>query len=163
MAGASPPHSVPTSPTAVNGYRGQLPGSLPPTKTDAPANGAVTSTCIEYQCARTRPLINFRKRKLLQVYGLHVVSKKAARPSMIRCGCVPPASFCALCTGRTDPTYPRDLPDNMSKSEKIGLIDPSFHPVFSLPEGTYILHGLKRDFQSVYITSAGIFNEKRFF
>lgn len=137
LGGTSPPHSIPSSPTAVNGYRGQLPGSLSLTKTEtSPANGAVTATCTEYQCARTRPLINFRKRKLLQINGLHAVSKKAARSSSIRCGCVPPVS-CALCTGRTDPTHPRDLTDNLNKNERIGLLDPCFHPVFSLPEGSF--------------------------
>ncbi|XP_060526021.1 KAT8 regulatory NSL complex subunit 1 [Cylas formicarius] len=113
---------VATSSGAVNGYRGQLPGA--PKNLDGDA---------ERQCARTRPLAGFRKRKLLQVAGLHAVSKKAARPSTVRCSCVPPSS-CALCTGRADPTYPRDSPDTLSKTEKVSLLDPGFHPVLSLPE-----------------------------
>ncbi|XP_022919364.2 KAT8 regulatory NSL complex subunit 1 [Onthophagus taurus] len=132
------PPSFPSSPTtttptggaaAVNGYRGQLPGDVLQTIGD----GAMTLEK-EYQCARTRPLINFRKRKLLQTTGLHAVSKKAARPSTIRCGCTKPAVPCALCTGRTDPTHPRDPSDYLSKAEKVAMLDPSFHPVFSLPE-----------------------------
>lgn len=135
LGGASPPRSVPTSPSAVNGYRGQLPGSSPiSSKMESQANGTI-GCHVEHQCARTRPLVNFRKRKLLQTNGLHAVSKKAARPATIRCGCVFPSVPCALCTGRTDPTHPRDLPDNMSKAERISLIDAGFHPVFSLPEG----------------------------
>lgn len=157
-----PPHLVGTSvsspPTtgAVNGYRGQLPGSSTsaPPKTpllddnssstavnssssnnnNSSNNGGPTAT-IEYQCARTRPLLNFRKRKLLLIGGLHAVSKKAARPSSVRCNCAPPGMPpCALCTGRTDPTYPRDPPETMSRLERIAQLDPAFHPVFSLPE-----------------------------
>jgi KAT8 regulatory NSL complex subunit 1 len=65
--------------------------------------------------------------------GLHVISKKAARPSTVRCGCV--QAPCAICTGRTDPTHPRDPTDALSKAERIALVDPGYHPVFSLPEG----------------------------
>lgn len=137
LGGSSPPASVPSSPTTVNGYRGQLPGASPIiSRAETPANGAL-SNCADYQCARTRPLCGFKKRKLLQTTGLHAVSKKAARPSTIRCGCVPPAIPCALCTGRTDPTHPRDLPEHLSKTERIALLDPGFHPVFSLPGGMY--------------------------
>lgn len=41
LEGPSPPHSVPSSPSAVNGYRGQLPGASPLSgkSTDVPANG----------------------------------------------------------------------------------------------------------------------------
>lgn len=140
LEGSNPPHSIPTSPTTpVNGYRGQASGISPVTSkaSDNPANGAIPNH-VEFQCARTRALHNFRKRKLLQINGLHAVSKKAARPSSIRCGCAPPATSCALCTGRTDPTYPRDLSESLSKPERIALLDPCFHPVFSLPEGIYL-------------------------
>lgn len=110
-----------------------------PVETAAPANGASTATCtvIDYQCARTRPLINFKKRRLLQINGLHIISKKAARPSTVHCGCVKGATRppCALCTGRTDPTYPRDAIDALSKMERVSLVDGGFHPVISLPEG----------------------------
>ncbi|CAH0553618.1 unnamed protein product [Brassicogethes aeneus] len=135
LGGASPPPppphlpNVPASPTAVNGYRGQLPGNSPDC-----ANGAVLSSGLEYQCARTRPLVNFKKRKLLPTAGLHVISKKAARPSSMRCGCAPMSVPCALCTGRTDPTHPRNPPETLGKAERIALLDPSYHPVFSLPE-----------------------------
>lgn len=147
LGGTSPPHSVPTSPTFVNGYRGQLPGSSPLSKSDSPANGVVP-TCTEHQCARTRPLTGFRKRKLLQINGLHAVSKKAARPSTVRCGCVAPFIPCAVCTGRTDPTHPRDLPDYLSKAERIALIDASYHPVFSMPEGKFFIFVLGNIFRS---------------
>ncbi|KAF5270979.1 hypothetical protein FQA39_LY08282 [Lamprigera yunnana] len=132
LGGSSPPH-ISVSPTIVNGYRGQLPGASPlSSKSTETANGAVANG--ELQCTRCRPLVSFRKRKLLQTYGLHIASKKAARSSTIRCGCSALHLQCALCNGRTDPTRPREITDNLSKSERISLLDPSFHPVFSLPE-----------------------------
>ncbi|CAH1107968.1 unnamed protein product [Psylliodes chrysocephalus] len=136
LGGASPPHTATSvSQTALNGYRGQLPGSSPLTSKAADSSGAENLSA-DYQCARTRPLVKFRKRKLLQISGLHAVSRKAARPSTVRCGCVPLSNPCALCTGRTDPTHPRDPPDTFSRSEKVALLDPGFHPVVSLPEDT---------------------------
>ncbi|KDR09917.1 hypothetical protein L798_00354, partial [Zootermopsis nevadensis] len=85
--------------------------------------------------ARTRPLgrSSFRKRKLLQTSGLHLASKKAARPSTVRCGCRPPLPTCALCTGRTDPMVPQQ-PDLLTVPERIALLSPTFHPVLSFPE-----------------------------
>lgn len=115
-------------PTAVNGYLGQLPGAT----TSKPEENE--EDC--QRCARARPLANFRKRRLLQVAGLHAISKKAARPSTVRCSCVPSRVPCALCTGRADPTHPRDPPDTLGKAEKVALLDPGFHPVLSLPEDT---------------------------
>lgn len=138
------PTTPSTSPqTAVNGYRGQLPGnSVSPTK--AVDSNTTSDSCQEYQCARTRPLTGFKKRKLLQISGLHAVSKRAARPSTMKCGCVPLSVPCALCTGRSDPTYPRDAPDTLSRSEKIALLDPGFHPVFSFPEGKLLIYYIKK-------------------
>lgn len=135
-----PPSPTPVSPNALNGYRGQLPGafSCESSKTprlDSAEAEQVPAGATEYQCARTRPLVNFRKRKLLQTGGLHVFSKKAARPSTVRCGCPVPVVHCALCTGRTDPTHPRDQTEVISTPEKIALLDPSFHPVLSMTEG----------------------------
>lgn len=112
--------------STVNGYVGQLPGAL-----GIKAENDKTDC---QQCARTRPLVNFRKRRLLQVAGLHAVSKKAARPSTVRCSCVPCQEPCALCTGRVDPMHPRDPPETLVKAEKVALLDPGFHPVLSLPE-----------------------------
>lgn len=87
--------------------------------------------------ARTRPMnkTGFRKRKLIQTTGLHAFSKKAGRPSNIRCGCVEPMVPCALCTGRTDPTFPRDMPEQLTVPERIALLDPGYHPVISFPDG----------------------------
>ncbi|XP_055382830.1 putative uncharacterized protein DDB_G0282133 isoform X2 [Condylostylus longicornis] len=89
-----------------------------------------------FGACRTRPFqrSGFRKRKLLQTANVHTVSKKAARPSTVKCGCQWPFNPCALCTGRPDPTAPRDLPDTMMLAERIALLDPGFHPVLSFAE-----------------------------
>lgn len=138
LGDASPPHtmSAPSSPNCLNGYRGTLPGATVRNgESTASASAAAGSKSPEYQCARTRPLVNFRKRKLMQVTGLHSVSKKADRPATMRCGCTPPTITCALCTGRVDPTRPRDHAEYLSRNESLGLLDPSYHPVFSLNDG----------------------------
>lgn len=40
-----------------------------------------------------------------------------------------------MCTGRSDPTAPRDLPDTLPTAERVALLDPGFHPVLSFPDG----------------------------
>lgn len=99
-------------------------------------NGSLQSNTPAYS-ARTRPFSKsgFRKRKLIQTTGLHALSKKAGRPSNIRCSCVEPMTPCALCTGRADPTFPRDMPEQLTTPERVALLDPGYHPVLSFPEG----------------------------
>jgi len=108
----------------VNGYHGTLPG-----KTHGVDDEAVESAC------RTRPLVwsSFRKRKILKTAGLHLRSKKAAKPSTVGCGCQPPLPACALCTGRPDPTQPRLDQDLLPINERLAMLDPAFHPVLSFP------------------------------
>lgn len=55
--------------------------------------------------------------------------------STLKCGCQWPLQPCALCTGRPDPTAPRDLPDTLPTTERVALLDPGFHPVLSFPDG----------------------------
>jgi KAT8 regulatory NSL complex subunit 1 len=125
----------------VNGFHGLLPGGGAPGKptsmTDEVVNGNLPSGCgPAMSSARVRPLVKstFRKRKLLQTSGLHLVSKKAARPSTVRCGCQPPLPTCALCTGRRDPMVPQQL-DLLTVPERIAQLNPTFHPVLSFPDG----------------------------
>ncbi|XP_073831099.1 non-specific lethal 1 isoform X2 [Musca autumnalis] len=95
-----------------------------------------TEDLLEGSSCRTRGFnpSQFRKRKLIQTTNIHTISKKAARPSTIKCGCQWPIHPCALCTGRVDPTAPRDLPDTMMMSERIALLDAGYHPVLSFRE-----------------------------
>ncbi|XP_054081796.1 uncharacterized protein LOC105216700 isoform X2 [Zeugodacus cucurbitae] len=117
--------------TSVNGYKGNLTGNTS-SKVDL-AEGDGTGVM---GAARTRGFVTtlFRKRKLLQTQSLHTISKKAARPSNIKCGCQWPFNPCALCTGRIDPTAPRDPPDTMMMADRIALLDPGYHPVLSFRE-----------------------------
>uniref|UniRef100_A0A2M4B9T4 Putative kat8 regulatory nsl complex subunit 1 n=1 Tax=Anopheles marajoara TaxID=58244 RepID=A0A2M4B9T4_9DIPT len=124
-------------PHSVNGYRGQLPGSSKTLTTDSAAS--ITDDEEDMMsCSRSRPYNRekFRKRKLLQTPNLHIISKRAARPSNIKCGCQWPLQPCALCTGRPDPTAPRDPPATMPFAERVALLDSSYHPVLSFPEDT---------------------------
>lgn len=91
----------------------------------------------EWLCSRTRPLVlsEFRKRKLFQTINMHTISKKAARPSNIKCGCQWPQVPCTLCTGRPDPTAPRDLPETLMPQNRVALLDASYHPVLSFTDG----------------------------
>ncbi|XP_046866799.1 uncharacterized protein LOC6651659 isoform X2 [Drosophila willistoni] len=107
-----------TSP-AANGY-----------KEDAAASGS------DWLCSRARPLVlsEFRKRKLFQTTNMHTISKKAARPSNIKCGCQWPQVPCTLCTGRTDPTAPRELVETMMPQNRVALVDAGYHPVLSFSD-----------------------------
>ncbi|KRK03736.1 uncharacterized protein LOC6537135 isoform X6 [Drosophila yakuba] len=102
--------------------------SLPPS-----ANGIREEPGSDYLCSRARPLVlsEFRKRKLFQTTNMHTISKKAARPSNIKCGCQWPQVPCTLCTGRTDPTAPRDLVETMMPQNRVALLDAGYHPVLS--------------------------------
>ncbi|XP_017118916.1 uncharacterized protein LOC108140567 isoform X1 [Drosophila elegans] len=100
-----------------------------------PANGIMEEPKADYLCSRARPLVlsEFRKRKLFQTTNMHTISKKAARPSNIKCGCQWPQVPCTLCTGRTDPTAPRDLVETMMPANRVALLDAGYHPVLSFP------------------------------
>ncbi|XP_057330219.1 uncharacterized protein LOC130670753 isoform X2 [Microplitis mediator] len=110
----------------VNGYSGVLPGSL--NRYNLPE--------AEQQSARTRPFVSesYRKRKLFRIDGLHELSKRAARPSTVRCDCEHVLAPCALCTGRVDPMQPQEPFDQLSVSERIAMVDPCYHPVLSFPD-----------------------------
>ncbi|XP_022213382.2 mucin-5AC isoform X2 [Drosophila obscura] len=106
---------------------------LEPMQVQQPANGYKEEPSSELQCCRARPLMlsKFRKRSLFQTTGIHTISKKAARPSNIKCGCQWPQIPCALCTGRPDPTAPRELAEMMMPANRVALLDPGYHPVLS--------------------------------
>lgn len=139
--GTRRPQQRSTPPVSVNGYHGSLPGSVSINMkpNEETLNGTIpfqTNNCDPTMTAcRTRPFVKsaYRKRKLLRTTGLHLVSKKAARPVTVRCGCRPPLS-CALCTGRPDPTRPNRF-EPFNVAERIASVDFSFHPVLSFPSG----------------------------
>lgn len=73
--------------------------------------------------------------KKLQTDSSAMNAQLKSFPSTLKCGCQPPLPPCALCTGRADPTAPRDLPDTLPTTERVALLDPGFHPVLSFPDG----------------------------
>ncbi|XP_058129400.1 uncharacterized protein LOC131284800 [Anopheles ziemanni] len=143
--GSNPEDPQQQPPQSINGYRGQLPGgssSSKPLDTSDPAAATTVAPATDDEddlmasCSRAKPYcrLRFRKRKLLPTNNLHVISKRAARPSNFKCGCQWPLNPCALCTGRLDPTAPRDPLDTMPFAERVALLDPCFHSVLSFPE-----------------------------
>uniref|UniRef100_A0A182K1G6 PEHE domain-containing protein n=1 Tax=Anopheles christyi TaxID=43041 RepID=A0A182K1G6_9DIPT len=127
---------------SVNGYRGQLPGSSKPLGSTATISDESDADMVS-SCSRTRPYCRsrFRKRKLMQTYNMHAISKRAAKPSTVKCGCQWPLQPCALCTGRSDPTALREPLDTLTFPERVALLDASFHPVLSFPEDiSYSIH-----------------------
>lgn len=134
---------------AVNGYSGVLPGSTP--GRGCSFDGATTSTPSTsepgtsagnggFGASRTRPFVRsmYRKRKLVQLDGLHELSKKASRPATIKCSCDGSRAPCAVCTGRKDFGLSQDAFELLSVSERIAAVDLSFHPVLSMHDGTLI-------------------------
>lgn len=91
---------------------------------------------ITCQAARCRPLASYRKRRLLRTVGLHQVNHKAARLSTVLCQCYPPVMSCPMCGGRYN-NFQRVDAECMPVTEKVSLIDSSYHPVLSFPEGRY--------------------------
>lgn len=126
LAGDEPPRLCDS--VVVNGYHGPLPGET---------GKVIDEELVPNDSCRTRPFLrsSFRKRKLLRTAGLHLTSKRAAKSSTVQCGCHPPLPSCVLCTGRPNPTLPRQDNDLLTVNERIALLDPAFHPVLSLPRG----------------------------
>ncbi|XP_078662344.1 KAT8 regulatory NSL complex subunit 1-like isoform X2 [Branchiostoma floridae x Branchiostoma belcheri] len=85
------------------------------------------------QCARTRPVRSYRKRKLLRTFGMWQVCRKASKLSTVRCGCAPPNTPCVMCGGRLNNAQKVE-PNLSSQVERVAIMDPSFHPVLSFPQ-----------------------------
>ncbi|KAH8243266.1 hypothetical protein KR032_006067 [Drosophila birchii] len=111
----------------------QLEATVSQSPLTSPANGLKEEPPSDWLCSRARPLVlsEFRKRKLFQTTNMHTISKKAARPSNIKCGCQWPQVPCTLCTGRADPTAPRELVETMMPANRVALVDAGYHPVLS--------------------------------
>ena len=132
--------------STVNGYSGVLPGSTTGRSCGLDSNteqiyataAAAAAAAASLGASRTRPLARstYRKRRIVQLDGLHEMSKKAARPASLRCNCDGGLSPCAICTGRREPTASPEAMELMSVQERIAVVDSGYHPVLSLPDGT---------------------------
>ncbi|XP_076455906.1 KAT8 regulatory NSL complex subunit 1-like [Babylonia areolata] len=86
------------------------------------------------RAARCLPLKHpLRKRKLLRTSGLHLKSVKAARLSSVSCHCHTSVTPCVLCSGRVNIMQTVDA-SSMSYSERVALLDHSYHQVLSFQE-----------------------------
>ena len=94
-----------------------------------------------YNCARILPLKQMRKRKLVRSSNaLLSATRKIARYSTIQCSCTNYPRYvspCTLCSGRYSYLQVIDT-DCMPHYERYALLDPSYHPVLSLPNGELI-------------------------
>ena len=89
-----------------------------------------------YQCVRTMPIKNFRQRKLVRSsIALTGATRRNARYSTVHCSCRSMSSLvspCVLCNGRNSYVVVVDT-DCMPETERMSILDPSCHPVLSLP------------------------------
>ncbi|CAH1773587.1 unnamed protein product [Owenia fusiformis] len=129
--GVIDPGSSQSNPTpSIDTTDSKTPAVNPPLITVGDASPCIDNTC---QSARCRPVRSYRKRKLLRTAGLHQLNRKAARASTIKCQCYPPSTPCAMCGGRYNNKQAMDS-DNMPLNERVGLLDPAFHPVLSFSQ-----------------------------
>jgi len=101
-------------------------------KVSAVYNNLNTSSDEEssFTCSRTRPVTRFKRRKLLDTYGLHHVNPKLSKPSTVSCSCLLPDEWCVLCFGRkTSRLQPHT--HTQSRVECSALLDHSYHSVLS--------------------------------
>jgi len=84
-------------------------------------------------CARTRPVIRVKRRRLVDTYGLQNISTRAAKPSTVSCNCLQPEQWCMLCLGRKKHKQQLDI-YTQSRQDCIALLDHSYHAVISTPQ-----------------------------
>ncbi|XP_061410557.1 KAT8 regulatory NSL complex subunit 1-like protein isoform X1 [Lethenteron reissneri] len=98
----------------------------------APPSPPGSSSCV---AARTRPLRELRRRRVLRASDAYFLSRKAQRPVTVRCSCEQPLS-CMVCvspyTTQQQQQQPMNL-DTMTLPERAAVLSPSTHPVLSLP------------------------------
>ncbi|XP_010862718.1 KAT8 regulatory NSL complex subunit 1 isoform X2 [Esox lucius] len=86
------------------------------------------SSCV---AARTRPLLNCRRRRL--VHPNTVPNLNGKRTSLATCLCRVNPSSCVTCGGR--PSTPREEPQyDLPSLERLSRLDPAVHPILSLPD-----------------------------
>lgn len=133
----------------LNGYHGSLSATSKATtaenvSTTVPADGTVSPCCdSDDACSRTRPLLRskFRKRNIIRLDEAQngVVNGAYTKYASIRCDCVPPLS-CVLCVNRgpgVDLSNQHVCANLLPVQSKIALLEPTYHPVLSFPQGEY--------------------------
>ncbi|XP_054613753.1 KAT8 regulatory NSL complex subunit 1-like [Dunckerocampus dactyliophorus] len=90
------------------------------------------STCV---AARTRPLVSWRRRRLIQPNTVPNLTGKVSKSSCIQCTCrVNPS--CVMCGGR--PTPREDPQYELPTLERLSRLDLGVHPILSFPDDVCI-------------------------
>lgn len=87
-------------------------------------------TCV---AARTRPVLSYKKRRLVRPNSIVPLSKKVHRSSTVRSGCdVNPS--CALCGSGGVNTMPPEIQYEAPLLERLSQLDSCVHPVLAFPD-----------------------------
>lgn len=86
------------------------------------------NTCV---AARTRPLLSYRKRRVLRPGSLTSLNRKAQRSVAPRCGCEL-NSQCVMCSGRAPPAA--DTQHQLPLLDRLAQFDPCVHPILSFTD-----------------------------
>ncbi|KAG9350214.1 hypothetical protein JZ751_026567, partial [Albula glossodonta] len=104
----------------------------------APLLSPPNSTCV---AARTRPLLSYKKRRLIRPSMVANLNRKVQKFSGSRCGCdVNP--LCATCGGHTTPSV--DLLYEHPLLERLSHFDPCIHPILSFSDDVSMSFHLQR-------------------
>uniref|UniRef100_A0A0K2TZP1 CG4699 CG4699PAlike [Tribolium castaneum] n=1 Tax=Lepeophtheirus salmonis TaxID=72036 RepID=A0A0K2TZP1_LEPSM len=80
--------------------------------------------------SRTRPVKPFLRRKILSTKNLYKSSTQAAKECSVRCSCLLPERWCAICYGKRN-TARVPLREGRDSPQSIALLDHSYHHVIS--------------------------------
>merc|ERR1712223_2004428 len=83
-----------------------------------------------FTACRTNPIKPLRRRRILGTLGLHRTSTRAAKESTVKCDCIRPTQWCAICCGRSNHILAPD-PVSQDKCRTAALLDHSYHQVLS--------------------------------
>ncbi|XP_031750085.1 KAT8 regulatory NSL complex subunit 1 isoform X1 [Xenopus tropicalis] len=118
----------------INGIVNMLPPVLP-TRSGSdtqelalskPLSPQPDSTCV---CARTRPLVTCKRRRIVRPDRLLPLNKKVQRGTPHVCEV---SSSCVMCASLPGPSAEIQYSDPLA--ERLALLDPSIHPVLSFPD-----------------------------
>ncbi|XP_012581946.1 PREDICTED: KAT8 regulatory NSL complex subunit 1 isoform X2 [Condylura cristata] len=93
-------------------------------------SSSTDGTCV---AARTRPVLNCKKRRLVRPNSIVPLSKKVHRANSMRPGCdVNPC--CALCGSGSTGTMPPEIHYEAPLLERLSQLDSCVHPVLAFPD-----------------------------
>ncbi|XP_029106084.1 KAT8 regulatory NSL complex subunit 1 isoform X1 [Scleropages formosus] len=102
------------------------------------------SSCI---AARTRPVLSYKKRRLVQPGTVANLNRKIQRSSGPRCSCDvnPP---CVMCGSRPRPSLSPEFPYERPLLERLSQFDPCIHPILSFSDDVSMNLHLQRVLKS---------------